>query len=222
VQKYIAYFNQHQNITVIASNGFCIDEQSIIQEKYSIWEIPQFLKEQNITIDYFKTITFFLNIATGASMAIKREIANKVLPFPEIKDLYHDEWIATIAASDNAFVLLEEKYFSYRIHSNQQVGGVFFDKTNEEKRNFTQVFGLNNENISFHNFKIKLKRISDSYKKNKTFSDIEHSSSNIFNENLSAIEAYYFSTIKSMKKQYPLKSFFVLLWDKIANKRQLK
>lgn len=222
VEAYVNYFNQNTNIKVIASNGFCIDEQSKINEKYSLWDLPEFLKEQNTIIDYFKTITFFANLATGASMALKREIVSQVLPFPVVKNLYHDEWIATIASFQNAFVLLNEKYFSYRIHSNQQVGGVFFDKTASEKKNFIEVFNLNNENISFHNFKIKLKRITDSYTKNKIFACVDHPFSYVFKDNLAAIEAYYLSTIKDMKKQYFIKSFFVLLSDKIANKRQLK
>lgn len=221
VANYVTYFEQHPNIQVIASNGFCIDEQSKVHEKYSLWDIPQFLKEQNTTIDYFKTISFFSNIATGASMALRKDSITQILPFPEVKNLHHDEWIAMMASADNAFVLLNEKYFSYRIHSNQQVGGVFFDKTEEEKRNFTEVFGLNNESISFHNFKIKLKKISDSYTKCKVLSRISHPKAPIFKAQLSEIEAYYFATVQSMKKQYPVQSFFVLLSDKITNKRQL-
>lgn len=222
VNAYVNYFNQNPNIKVIASNGNYIDEQSKIHEKYSLWDLPEFLKEQNTVIDYFKTITYFANIATGASMAFKKEIVSQILPFPEVNNLHHDEWIATIGSFQSAFVLLNQKHFSYRIHSNQQVGGVFFDKTDKEKKNFIEVFNLNNENISFHNFKIKLKRIADSYKKNKVLATINHPCSIIFKDTILGIEAYYLSTINEMKKQYFIKSFFVLLWDKIAKKRQLE
>ncbi len=222
VEEYVAYFNRNKTIKAIASNGYCIDENSKVIEKYSLWDIPFFLKEHNTNIDYFKTITYFSNIATGASMAVKKELLSEIIPFPILKNLHHDEWIASIASATNAFVLLNEKYFYYRIHNNQQVGGVFFDKTEEEKRNITNVFNLNNDNITFHNFKIKIKKIVDSYKKNKALSMLNEKHSKLFQENSTKIELYYLSTLKSMQKQYPVKSFFIQVSDKLTHKRQLK
>ena len=58
VKVYIQYFNDNLNINVIGSNGFCIDENSNEIDKYSLWDIPNFLKEQNIPFDYFKIIKY--------------------------------------------------------------------------------------------------------------------------------------------------------------------
>jgi glycosyltransferase involved in cell wall biosynthesis len=129
VAEYVDYFNQNANIKVIASNGFCINDDSQIEEKYSIWEVPQFLKEKGATYDYFSIINYVSNLATGASMAFRREIVADILPIPVVKNFHHDEWIAIVASRNNEFVLLNKKYFYYRTHNTQQVGGVFYDKT---------------------------------------------------------------------------------------------
>ena len=139
-EDYVDYFNKNPKIEVLASNGYCINEESEIEEKFAIWEVPEFLKEQNILFDYFKLITHIENIATGASMAFRKEIVSKILPFPIMKNFHHDEWIAIISAQTNKFKLLNNKYFYYRIHNNQQVGGVFFNKSKKNKILLTEIF----------------------------------------------------------------------------------
>ena len=142
VADYLKYFELNPNIDLIASNGYCIDEKSEVQEKYAIWDVPEFLREKQVSISYFEIISFVFNIATGASFGFRKSIIEDIIPFPKIDSYHHDEWMATIASSKNSFALLNEKYFYYRIHENQQVGGVFFDKTEKVKKSLLRKFNL--------------------------------------------------------------------------------
>ena len=221
VEKYVAYFYKHNSIKVLASNGYCIDDSSSIIEKYSLWDIPEFLKEKNIDVDYFKLITYFSNIATGASMALKKEILIKVLPFPIIDGLHHDEWIAIIASSTQEFTLLNEKYFYYRIHNNQQVGGVFFDKNQIQKKFLIKHFNINHKNLTFNLLKRKLKKLQFALLKNRLF--LGHNNSqydDLFNKNIEDIIKLHKETKTEIENKYPILYFFLKISDKIQNKRQ--
>lgn len=222
VAEYVDYFNQNANIKVIASNGYCINDDSQIEEKYAIWEVPQFLKEKGATYDYFSIINYVSNLATGASMAFRKEIIADILPIPIVKNFHHDEWITIVASRNNEFVLLNKKYFYYRTHNTQQVGGVFYDKTETEKRKLTEVFDIHDQNTTFINFKIKLKKYIVSYKKNQNLVNANTKHNDFLKQNLVEIKKLFDETKLQMKKQYPKGSFVLNLTDKILNKRQLK
>lgn len=126
VQIYLNHFNKNPNISVIASNGYGIDENDNILNVITIWDVIPFIRKTGKELNYFEIISFSGNIATGATMAIKKDFIQKTIPFPMVPEFHHDEWIALIAASENKFDFLDTKTFYYRQHQNQQVGGVFF------------------------------------------------------------------------------------------------
>ena len=222
VEKYIEHFNKKQYIQVIASNGYCIDENSKVTEMYAIWDVPEFLREQNITFNYFELITYISNIATGASMAFRKEILREVLPFPIIENFHHDEWIAIISANKKAFELLNEKYFYYRKHENQQVGGVFFKKTQQSKELLTNIFNIHHNDFTFLNYKKRLKKLISAYKRNEKMFLYNTYNNLIFNNNLVSIKNLIFNTKIEMKKKYPLKTFLLGISDNLFKKRQFK
>ena len=78
-------FEANPTINVIATNGYCMDENSHISPKYAFWDVPYLLENAGIQFKYAKLISCVSNIATGASMAIRKEIVKDCLPFPEIK-----------------------------------------------------------------------------------------------------------------------------------------
>ena len=222
VADYIDYFNSNPKIEVLASNGYCVNENGDVIDKYALWDVPEFLKEKNVDVDYFKLITHIENIATGASMALRREIFSEVLPFPIIKNFHHDEWIAIIAAQKNTFELLNNKYFYYRIHNYQQVGGVFYDKTQKNKILLTEIFDLKNKDISFESFKKRLKKLSFASIRNIQMSSNIKNYENYFTDNIKQIEICYNKTKNAMRKKYKLLFFILNITDTILKKRQLK
>ena len=174
-----------------------------------------------MSFTYYKLITYISNIATGASMAFKKEIIKEILPFPILKGFHHDEWIAIIASKKNTFELLNEKYFYYRIHSNQQVGGVFFDKTKQTKQFLTAIFDIDSFNNSFTEQKKSSKKLSLAYHRNKDLLKLETQYSYLFEENLMKIELAFIEMKNKMKKEHRIKTIVLYVFDRILNKRQL-
>ena len=221
VETIIDFFEKNENISVLATNGYCIDQNSSVHEKYSVWDVPHFLRESNIEFDYFKIISFIGNIATGASMALRKSIIPDIFPFPIIKGFHHDEWIAIIASYQKKFELLNEKLFYYRIHEKQQVGGVFFDKNEKVKKNILKVFNYNSNNLSIVDYKKKLKKLCVSYKKNQCL--IDNATSSIdFTKILKEIENLFLLNKNDFKKNNLIPYLFISFTDKLLNKRILQ
>ena len=222
VEDYIKYFDQNPKIQCVASNGYCIDENSIVYDKYAVWDAPEFLKEKNIHFNYFQIISYISNIATGASFAFRKTLVKNIIPFPIIKNFHHDEWIALIASSNEAFVLLNEKYFYYRIHQQQQVGGIFYNKTDASKDTLIRVFDLNSEKELFKSYKRQLKKLSSSYKKNqKNLLQNKDKYKELFERNLVEIRHLYKERRMLMKKKFPIQYAWMIVYDFFSNKRKI-
>ncbi len=220
-EEYIKMFDNKPMIDVIASNGFCIDENSKVHEKYAVWDVPEFLKELGKPVDYFRLITHVANLATGASMAFRKTLLPEIIPFPIIENFHHDEWIAVISSRKKSFLLLKEKYFYYRIHSKQQVGGVFYSKTKENKLMLTNIFDLSEKSSSLIILKRRLRKLCISYEKNQKIIENSNINTSIFEQNLIEIERIFEKIKKYKKRKYPISSFVLNYSDKALNKRQL-
>jgi glycosyltransferase involved in cell wall biosynthesis len=221
VEKMIHYFDQNPNIDVLATNGFCIDDNSKVHEKYAIWDVPQFLRDKNIEFDYFSLIAFVTNISTGASMAFRKSILKEIMPFPKIKDFHHDEWIAMYAAKKESFELLNGKYFYYRIHKNQQVGSVFYKKADSIKKYLIDFSDYKSVNSSFNVYKKRLKKNASFYDLNKKLIAQNIFLRNNFEENLALSFQFYTDTKQKMNQKYPIRAFFLNISDSIFNKRKI-
>lgn len=220
VETITNFFQKNPTINVVATNGFGIDDAGNLLEVHSLWDIPRFFQEENIEIDYFKIIAFAGNIATGASMALRKKFVKDVIPFPVIEEFHHDEWIALNAASNQSFEFLQEKLFKYRIHSQQQVGDVFLPKNDKSRQLLIQHFNFSVQDEKFKSFKFVLKRISKSYKKNNILSQ-EKNYEEISRKIKKDLEILYDEKKMQMKNLYPFKARLLNLSDKILNKRKL-
>lgn len=220
VEVILDYFENNRKISTVATNGYGINDQNHLLNVYSLWDIPEFFAEQKIPVDYFKIIAFAGNIATGASMAFRKEIFSKLRPFPLFKGFHHDEWIALNAAYNDSFYFLPEKLFKYRIHREQQVGDVFLDKTEKNKKLLIQLFDFSVSDKKFTSFKYILKRITKSYEKNKMLSQFIE-----YHDLGKKIEVellnLYHSHKRSMKKLYPFKYRLLNITDSLLNKRKI-
>lgn len=212
-EKIVSFLDNHAEIDAVATNGFCIDENGAVHEKYSLWDAPVFLKEKNI--DYFEII-LLCNIATGASMAFRAAIKHEIIPFPVLKDYHHDEWIALNAAIKGRFEFLNDKLFYYRTHQEQQVGGVFFDKTEEGKAKLMRFFDL--EPTSFSSYKRLLKRLLRFYEINVIIEN--KNQGHTFCNTSQSIKERYDALKKEFKNKFPLKSRILFLADKIMGKKR--
>ena len=214
-EKIVSFLDNHAEIDVVATNGFCIDENGAVHEKYSLWDAPVFLKEKGKNIDYFEII-LLCNIATGASMAFRAALKPEIMPFPVLKDYHHDEWIALNTTRKGRFEFLNDKLFYYRTHQEQQVGGVFFDKTEEGKTKLMRFFDL--EPTSFSSYKRLLKRLLRFYEIN-TIIENKNQGHTFCNTSQSIKERYY-ALKNEFKNKFPLKSRILFLADKIMGKKR--
>ena len=214
-EKIVYFLDNHAEIDAVATNGFCIDENGTVHEKYSLWDAPVFLREKGKNIDYFEII-LHCNIATGASMAFRAALKPEIMPFPVLKDYHHDEWIAVNTARKGRFELLNDKLFYYRTHQEQQVGGVFFDKTEEGKAKLMKSFNLEPNNFS--EYKKLLKRLLRFYEINAI---IENKNQRQTSGNTSQFIKERYDALKNeFKNKFPLKSRILFLSDKIMGKKR--
>lgn len=205
VERYLDRFNQQPATNVICSNGYLIDDSNNTLEKYTVWDVPQFLKQNKSSFDYFKIFCTIGNFATGASMAIRKSFVEKVLPFPLIDGFHHDEWIAVIASEENAFDFIDEKLFRYRLHSEQQVGGISYPKDEQSKEKMIQKFDTNRAPKSFREYKIKFRTFNDKEKKFKEY--LQNTPNTAIERLLGYIQTEHQLLKRKIKSEKPLLSF---------------
>lgn len=92
-------FQNNQEILVIATNGYGIDDLDQVAHVIAVWDVIKFVKANRYLFDYFNILNFKDNFCTGATMALKIEIRSELFPFPVVKGLHHEKWIALMAAS---------------------------------------------------------------------------------------------------------------------------
>lgn len=135
VEKIISKFEANEFLEGIFSNGNLINDDNKVIPNTDMWDSFYFF-EKNLEkpIDLFCLLKHHANMVTGATLCIKKNILDLILPFPDLtnKKFYHDEWIALILASRNSLDYINENLISYRIHTSQQIG-IGKKKLNNEK-----------------------------------------------------------------------------------------
>jgi len=223
VEIFIQYFNQYPNINAICSNGTFINNDGNPIDQLSIWSVPQLLKDQKIEIDYFNIIAFIENIATGAGMAFKSTIKDNILPIPVREGFHHDEWIALVTSYRKSFLMIDDKLFRYRIHNEQQVGGVSYKNDTATKERLVNHFNLFSEEKTFSQYKKFLKRLSQSYYKHLALlSEKDNTNTEISKEILKRCKELFNLHRNTMKKKFPLKFLILSTADIFSKKRKIK
>lgn len=129
VEVILNQFKISPELQVIATNAFIINDDEDMLNVSTIYDIP------SKTTKEMKEILFFhQNFCTGATMAVRKEFADDLMPFPPENLYHHDEWIALKASLKNQLLFLNDRLIKYRIHQNQLVGGVIFSEQDLQKR----------------------------------------------------------------------------------------
>jgi glycosyltransferase involved in cell wall biosynthesis len=121
VEKSVDYFMSHNDADAIFSDASLIDDSSK-EIGNTMWEVLQFKEAaiKNAHLNIYKHILFHGNVVTGACMAIRKKVVPLVVPFKQIFEMYHDEWIALKLAPQNRIHFYNDTLISYRVHSSQQ------------------------------------------------------------------------------------------------------
>lgn len=225
VKKVIQYFLNNPLTEAVFSNGDLIDDKNEKIKNNTLWNSVFFMENQlKKPINLFKLISSKRNMVTGATLCIKKEIKELILPFPEIKKYYHDEWIAITIASRKKLDYISDELISYRIHSKQQIGGksnVQKDITQKHIKLSNYILGKTNPK-SYQDFNLLSKTYFRNYLKFKNVSENTKdgtpiSFKEIANSNLELFKKYN----DLQKKANPFLCFFRNLSDRIRGKRQL-
>jgi glycosyltransferase involved in cell wall biosynthesis len=158
VETIIKWFEANPTMNGVFTNGALINSNGELDSKYALWDAMSFpdknIKSNNELNNNLKLyINTVENCVTGATLAIRNNLTFLKQPFPLIKHLVHDRWLAINLAETNSLGILEEKLIRYRIHSNQAIGGM---KENIEKYielNENLLEGKPNINNSVNSFK---------------------------------------------------------------------
>lgn len=217
-QKISVIFKENLKIKAVCTNGFLIDDRSQrLEEYFPKWDVIGEFLIKNPATDLFNFITTKGNIATGATMAIKTDFYRMAIPFPMLKNFHHDEWIALLASAENALFFLNEKLTKYRIHNQQQVGGIAFHVNSGLFESILNYFNLNAQNNDFKSLKSRLRsqiewhnKFLIHFKTNPKYAILNTRFLREMNK-----------TQKMMEKKYPIRSFLLKTMDRLTNKRQL-
>lgn len=122
--KISRYFQENPNQLAVFSDADLVDERGLSLIK-NFWSVVRFLQPQ---IQHFKngnSVELLLagNRSAGCMMALRKELVEKILPFPtHIPLMIHDNWVTIVAAMLDSIGIIEEQLISYRQHSFQQIG----------------------------------------------------------------------------------------------------
>jgi len=103
------------NHLLIHSDAILIDA-----EKNKIADSFIRFSNKKVQLSSFKNLLFYNNV-TGCTSMIKKELVQQALPFPG-KIMYHDWWLALVAAKYGSIQYLPEPLLYYRQHENVSGG----------------------------------------------------------------------------------------------------
>ncbi len=158
VENIIKYFEQNPNMNGVFTNGSLMNANGELDNKYSLWDTMSFPYEAiKINNELNNNLKLYINTVencvTGATLAIRNNLTFLQQPFPLIKHLVHDRWLAMNLAETNSVGILEEKLIRYRIHSAQAIGGMKENIENYIELNKNLFEGEVNINNSINSFK---------------------------------------------------------------------
>jgi glycosyltransferase involved in cell wall biosynthesis len=201
VETIVKWFEQNPTMNGVFTNGTIMNSNGELDNKYSLWDVMSFTykaikskTELNNSLKlYINTVE---NAVTGATLAIRNNLPFLKQPFPIIKNLVHDRWLAINLAEINSLGILEEKLIRYRIHSAQAIGGMTENIEKYIDLNTNLLEGTTNTNNSIVSFK----DLSYILNKIETNLQIQNEISKIKNKNFD--NTNYITTLNNKHKVY--------------------
>ena len=154
VETIANWFDANPNMNGVFTNGSLMNSKGELDNKYALWDVMSFphktiRSETELNNSLKLYINTVENSVTGATLAIRNNLAFLKKPFPQFKNLVHDRWLAINLAENNSLGILNEKLIRYRIHSEQAIGG--------KTKNIEKYIELNNnlflEELNINSFK---------------------------------------------------------------------
>ncbi len=122
--KISQYFQDNPTQLAVFSDAELVDEQGVNLNK-NFFSAVRFQETQIQEFKEGKVVKLLLagNRSAGCMMAFRKELVDKIIPFPtHIPLMIHDNWLTIVVAMLDSLGLIEEKLISYRQHNLQQIG----------------------------------------------------------------------------------------------------
>ncbi|WP_183091992.1 glycosyltransferase family 2 protein [Mycetocola lacteus] len=121
VERALDVFERRPNTHLLFTNARMVDTLGH-PLGYTLFEALEFGAAERSAIESGHAFDAFLkrNLATGATVTFRRDLFDRAEPIPD--PWIHDEWLAVIAAADNAVAYLDDPLIDYRQHDANQIG----------------------------------------------------------------------------------------------------
>ncbi len=123
VKTILSWFESNPDKSAVFTDASLIkDNEEPFSEK-TLWECIGFNKKMRRYFDKGLSLeTFFINKATGATMAIRKEIKFPFAQYCNKDNVLHDYCIALKALDNDELGYISKPLIQYRLHGNQQAG----------------------------------------------------------------------------------------------------
>jgi glycosyltransferase involved in cell wall biosynthesis len=124
------FFIENPQVDAVFSDAELADER-LHPFPYGLWDSIEFGAWERRLVEAGEALRVLLrrNVVTGATMAFRSELRNRLLPIPTV--WVHDEWLAIMIAATGNIRFCPEKLIFYRQHGANQIGArrrTFFEK----------------------------------------------------------------------------------------------
>lgn len=125
VEKMMCAFNERKHVELIFTDGRLINDNgdALDSTLWQKWDFNKGMRQAwRNNVNAFHALLHNNNRATGATIAFRRRLLERVGNFTVPLDFWHDALLALHAAAKDGLWFIEEPLIRYRIHSGQQVG----------------------------------------------------------------------------------------------------
>lgn len=124
VEKIIKKFTDNPKLEAVFTDAELIDGNGKLLQKtlFNEYTFNLDLQKEWANGKALLDLIYYRNKITGATMAFKKELFNRVFPFTKIDNFWHDAYLGLHAAANDSLGWINEPLTHYRIHNNQQIG----------------------------------------------------------------------------------------------------
>ncbi|MBR6132882.1 MAG: glycosyltransferase family 2 protein [Bacteroidales bacterium] len=123
VKTIVSWFETHPQKSVVFTDATLISEDDKEFSNKSLWDCIGFNKKMRRYFDNGLSLeSFFINKATGATMAIRKDICFPFTRYCNNDNVLHDYCIALKALDNDGLGYIDKPLIKYRLHGNQQAG----------------------------------------------------------------------------------------------------
>lgn len=158
VESVVSWFEEHKDKSAVFTDANLINESDTPFIEKTLWECIGFNRKMRKYFDDGLDLeSFFINKATGATMAIRKALRFHFAKYCNNDNVLHDYCLALKALDTSALGYIDKTLIQYRIHGSQQAGISYqlnhpeiFSNIHRPLCNIPDDFPFENKTTAFH------------------------------------------------------------------------